>query len=62
MLFDGKDLSKWNNGDKWEIKDGYAVVQRTRHHSRRTRSATTSLHVEFATPEKVDGQRPGPRQ
>src|SRR5262245_24497086 len=29
VLFDGKDLSKWTNGDKWEIKDGYAVVQKS---------------------------------
>src|SRR5207249_8742449 len=27
ILFDGKDLSKWNGGDKWEVKDGYAVVR-----------------------------------
>ena len=29
VLFDGKDLSQWNGGDKWEIKDGYAVAQET---------------------------------
>src|SRR5580704_16124421 len=27
VLFDGKDLSQWNDGDKWEIKDGYAVAR-----------------------------------
>src|SRR4051794_34856540 len=27
VLFDGKDLSKWKNGEKWEIKDGYATAK-----------------------------------
>ena len=27
VLFDGKDLSQWKNGEKWEIKDGYAIVK-----------------------------------
>src|SRR5262249_45266691 len=27
VLFDGKDLSKWEQGDKWEIKDGYAIAR-----------------------------------
>jgi hypothetical protein len=26
VLFDGKDLSKWKGGERWEIKDGYAIV------------------------------------
>lgn len=58
VLFDGKDLSKWKNGDKWEIKDGYAVVQKA--------DITTidsfgdyQLHLEFATPEKVRGSGQG---
>src|SRR6266478_4643865 len=29
VLFDGKDLSKWKNGDKWDVKDGYAIVQKS---------------------------------
>jgi len=58
VLFDGKDLSKWKNGDKWELKDGYAVVQKSD-------IVTTDsygdyqLHVEFATPEKVRGSGQG---
>src|SRR5262245_42560796 len=28
VLFDGKDLSKWQNGDQWQIGDGFAVVQK----------------------------------
>ncbi|HVL13826.1 MAG TPA: DUF1080 domain-containing protein [Gemmata sp.] len=58
VLFDGKDLSKWNGGEKWEVKDGYAVV--------RGGDVTTNdsfgdyqLHVEFATPEVVRGNGQG---
>ena len=58
VLFDGKDLSKWKNGDKWDVKDGYAVVQKS--------DITTidkfgdyQLHIEFATPEKVRGSGQG---
>ncbi len=32
VLFDGKDLSAWENGDKWKVEDGVAIVQRRRHH------------------------------
>src|SRR5262245_35454217 len=28
VLFDGKDLSKWKNGENWEIKDGYAITRK----------------------------------
>ncbi len=58
VLFDGKDLSKWDNGDKWEIKDGYAVVQKS---NIRTKDSfgDYQLHVEFATPEKVRGSGQG---
>ncbi|MFO0806090.1 MAG: DUF1080 domain-containing protein [Gemmataceae bacterium] len=58
VLFDGKDLSKWKNGDKWEVKDGYATVAKS--------DITTidsfgdyQLHLEFATPEKVRGSGQG---
>src|ERR1700690_1892296 len=29
VLFDGKDLSEWKDGDKWIIKDGYAISAKT---------------------------------
>lgn len=58
VLFDGHDLSAWNNGDSWEIKDGFATVQKE--------SITTKqpfgdcqLHVEFATPTEVKGDGQG---
>jgi len=58
VLFNGKDLSKWEGGDKWLVKDGVATSQ--------VASITTKqpfgscqLHVEFATPAKVEGEGQG---
>jgi len=58
VLFDGKDLSKWVNGQDWEIKDGYAI---TRKHDLTTKDSfgDCQLHVEFATPEQVSGSGQG---
>ncbi len=58
VLFDGKDLSKWNNGDKWEIKDGYAVVKGSDILTKDS-FGDYQLHVEFATPEEVKGNGQG---
>jgi hypothetical protein len=58
VLFDGTDLSKWRGGEKWEIRDGYAIVQGG--------DITTldsfgdcQLHVEWATPAEVKGSGQG---
>jgi len=59
VLFDGKDLSKWTNGDKWQIKDGYAVVQKSDIVTKDSFGPDYQLHVEFATPEKVSGSGQG---
>ena len=32
VLFDGKDLSKWTNGENWVVKDGYATAAKSGHH------------------------------
>jgi hypothetical protein len=58
VLFDGKDLSKWNHGDQWEVKDGYAVVQKS-DITTKDSFGDYQLHVEFATPEKVSGDGQG---
>jgi hypothetical protein len=58
VLFDGKDLSKWVNGDKWEIKDGYAIVK-SADITTKDSFGDYQLHVEFATPEKVVGRGQG---
>jgi hypothetical protein len=59
VLFDGKDLAKWNGGDKWEVKDGYAVVRATDITTKDGFGPDYQLHVEFATPEKVEGSGQG---
>lgn len=58
VLFDGKDLSKWVNGDKWLVKDGYAVVQKT-DITTKDSFGDYQLHLEFATPEVVKGSGQG---
>ena len=59
VLFDGKDLAPWNGGDKWEVKDGYAIVQKTDITTKESFGPDYQLHVEFATPEKVTGSGQG---
>jgi hypothetical protein len=58
VLFDGKDLSKWNGGEKWEVKDGVATARKG---SIVTKDSfgDCQLHIEFATPEKVTGSSQG---
>jgi hypothetical protein len=58
ILFDGKDLSKWNGGDKWVIKDGYAIDSKG---DIRTKDSfgDCQFHIEFATPAEVKGTGQG---
>jgi hypothetical protein len=58
VLFDGKDLSKWNNADKWQIKDGHAVSNGNDIETKQA-FGNCQLHVEWATPEKVEGSGQG---
>ncbi len=58
VLFDGKDLSLWDGGDKWKVADGVATGAvadiRTKQHF-----GDCQLHVEWATPAKVEGHGQG---
>jgi len=58
VLFDGKDLSKWKGGDAWEIRDGYAVGKRNGI-STKEAFGDCQLHIEWATPAKVEGSGQG---
>lgn len=58
ILFDGKDLSKWNGGDKWIIKDGYAQAAKGGI-STKDEFGDMQLHLEFASPEEVKGSGQG---
>ncbi|MBW3600655.1 MAG: hypothetical protein KY475_25755, partial [Planctomycetes bacterium] len=40
VLFDGTDLSRFENGEKWEIKDGYAIARESGIPEEQIRAAT----------------------
>jgi hypothetical protein len=58
VLFDGKDLSAFKNGDKWLVENGYAQVRGGGITSRQA-FGDCQLHVEFATPSEVVGEGQG---
>ncbi len=64
VLFDGKDLSKFQSGNggeaKWKVENGYMEVA-PKAGSIRTRDkfADFQLHLEFATPSEVKGNSQG---
>lgn len=58
FLFDGKDMSAWENGDKWIVKDDMAIVHGGGIRSKQN-FGDCQLHVEFATPPEVVGDGQG---
>jgi hypothetical protein len=58
VLFDGKDLSQWEGGEKWIIKDGVATVHGGGIRTKRG-FGDCQLHVEWASPEEVKGSGQG---
>lgn len=64
ILFDGTDLSGWygkKKGEaKWAVRDGYMeVVPKTGNIETKTEFGDCQLHLEFAAPEKVEGDSQG---
>jgi len=63
MLFDGTDLAKWQTarGDPapWPVHDGYTETGRGGGIRTRDKWADFQLHLEFATPERVQGTGQG---
>src|SRR5436190_5898570 len=63
ILFDGTDLSKWtvsNSPAKWKVENGYMeVVPKSGSIRTRDTFADFQLHLEFATPSKVEGNSQG---
>ena len=57
ILFDGKDLSKWENGRGgpagWKVQDGYAEVSRSGDIRTRGKWSDFQLHVEWAAPTNI---------
>ena len=63
VLFSGKDLSQWKNekgGDpKWRLEEGAMVVNGTGSLVSKETFGDCQLHVEWATPSKVEGSDQG---
>ena len=57
MLFDGKDLSEFEGGN-WIVKDGVAQAGDGDTRTKR-KFADFQLHLEFAEPDKVEGEGQG---
>jgi len=58
VLFDGKSLDAWDGVGKWKIENGYAVTGGGDAITKQE-FADCQLHIEFATPEKVEGSSQG---
>jgi hypothetical protein len=62
VLFDGKDFSKWRGKDgevKWKIENGYMETTTSGPIKTVDEFGDFQLHLEFATPEKVEGKGQG---
>lgn len=63
VLFDGKDLSKWQTmkgGEaKWTVADGAMTVNRTGSIRTKDEFGDVQLHVEWAAPSEVKGEGQG---
>lgn len=58
ILFDGKNLDAWENGDKWKIEDGVAIVRDTDITTKQS-FGDCQLHVEWSAPTKIEGSGQG---
>lgn len=60
VLFGGKDLSAWENGDKWKVEDGVATIVagageiRTKEHF-----ADSQFHIEWSAPTPPESESQG---
>lgn len=57
VLFDGTDMSAWNGGEKWELKDGYGICKSGI--TTKESFGDCQLHLEFASPDVVKGKGQG---
>lgn len=63
VLFDGKDLSKWQGKDgaaKWEVKDNaFTVVAGTGDIQTKQEFGDVQLHIEWRSPKEIKGEGQG---
>jgi hypothetical protein len=58
VLFDGKDLSAWEGGDKWKVEDGVAIVQGGDITSKQS-FGDCQMHIEWSSPVPATGTSQG---
>lgn len=58
VLFDGKDMSHWKGAEKWTVKDGCVTGGPGAITSKEV-FGDCQVHVEWASPEKVEGTGQG---
>jgi hypothetical protein len=58
VLFDGKDLSAWEGGEKWKVEDGVAVVRGGAIKSKQS-FGDCQLHIEWSAPLPAEGEGQG---
>jgi hypothetical protein len=58
VLFDGKDMSQWQDADQWVVKDGCVTAGGSSIRSKQS-FGDCQVHVEWAAPEKVSGSGQG---
>ena len=62
VLFDGKDFSKWEGQQgavKWKIENDYMETTKTGAIRTKDEFGDFQLHLEFATPAKIEGKGQG---
>lgn len=58
ILFDGKDMSAFEGGEKWKIQDGYVVADGAGINTKQP-FGSCQLHLEFASPPEDQDQGQG---
>ena len=60
VLFDGKDLSKWQSKEPWKVENGYIeCVPKAGDLQTKDKFGDFQLHVEWASPAEVKGNSQG---
>ena len=58
VLFDGRDLSAWENGENWRVEDGVAIIGEG-HIKTKDKFGDCQLHIEWSAPVPAEGKSQG---
>lgn len=58
ILFDGKDLSAWKNGENWKVENGVAIVGSGQIETKQP-FGDCQLHIEWSAPNPPSGDSQG---